>query len=149
MYVSVFIQKQVVWFNVPMIVDLPFYSSLPVNDSWLQRMKKAKCKSYFSQVEGDHVFPYVIFLDKCLVRLRLVLSYAIHVKAQIASQHQINDHKKVFVVLKAVVEIDDEWVPNLLKQDCFLNGVCHGLMCNALGFADILKGIELAHLASR
>ena len=91
----------------------------------------------------------MVFLSQSLPRSSLIFPYAIHVEAQIASQHQVNDHEEVLVILKTVMQIDDKRVPNLLQQDGFLDGIGDSLVGNTLRFVDVLQSIELPQLAAR
>jgi hypothetical protein len=67
-------------------------------------------------------------------------------KAEITTEHEVEDHERVLVVLKGVPEINDERMFDLLQQSAFLDDVWNCLLLYTLRFLDVLERIKLVAL---
>lgn len=65
---------------------------VPVDDTLLMQIPQSQC--YLGCVQS-----HTVLREK---------THSVEVKAEVATEHQINDHKQVLVVLKSITQVDDK-----------------------------------------
>ena len=96
----------------------------PMNDA--SRMEIVESERNLCDVESDD--------------LLLHRAESIEMKAQISSQHQVEDHEEILIVLKGEAQIADEGAVDLLEETALLNDVADGSLLRT-GRGGVREGV--------